>query len=201
MRAENEFKQLIKQNELEKIFRAEFIIKAIKIESLITDLITQHFIGFTNRNKATEFHFCLFSDTNILSFSNKREILRRIILVNNYLPDKELSKLAKSLEDIGTLRNKMAHRESNPIMLWEQEEAESSSFYEYVFKDKKIVKNIITISKQYFEKETNKYEETFNILVKLYDKMGKTIEEINQSENTPKNVRPIIPRSLVKRKI
>src|SRR5690606_14260946 len=84
-------------------YRAEIISKAIEVEDWMSNLICMHFVDISNFDELMKFHYCFMEDANMLTFNNRREILRRIITVENYMIEKDRKKLDTDIQKVAAL--------------------------------------------------------------------------------------------------
>jgi hypothetical protein len=150
-------------NKISKIFeldysiRGSYLVQAITIESLITDIISQY---FCQNNKRRGLFFG--SVMNRITFSDKIRILNQILEHHYPQSYKKYDKLKKQLETVNKLRNLLAHSLSSysPEFVNKFDDRIVMSFY----KDGKLVKRTITI--QDVAKNTRDFE---SIVDKLYE--------------------------------
>lgn len=99
-------------------YRSKIITFAVAVESSMEQVMTAHFTkhsvedGFVLSDEYYKFHYCVFGNTKVLTFDNKREILRRILLTERYIEkSKDIKDLDTNLQKISETRNIIAHRE------------------------------------------------------------------------------------------
>ncbi len=172
-------KYLEKKELQDKAYRAEILLNSIELEKSIEDFILSYFFHENvnlQKNPENKFHYYLFEDSKMLSFDNKREMLRRILNVEKYLDSQETKLLNKNISEIIELRNIIAHRrrkENLDLMMRFDGEAFSYSTYKIEENKLIIVEKIFT--KEQFQKKIGLIED----LIKKIDELTKRILKKN----------------------
>jgi len=155
-------------------YRAEIISKAIEVEDWMSSLICMQFADLNNFDEFMKFHYCFMEDSSMLTFNNRREILRRIIIVENYMIEKDRKKLDTDIQNIALIRNHLAHK---PISKDFEEliefDGSTISYFSFKFEKGKSIKEKITIDQKKFNEEIERMDSVisrFRLLEKIIEK-------------------------------
>jgi len=153
--------QISKHFELDYNIRGSYLVQAIAIESIISDIIGHYFCQ--NNNRFGHFVGIIMNKSGI-TLASKIKILGKILQYNHPKQYKKYAKLMKQLKNVNEFRNLLAHSSSSYSQKFLSKKLDDRIVLAY-YKDGKRVERIIT--KKDIEEKTTEFADIIDRLIEI----------------------------------
>ena len=158
--------QISKHFELDHKIRGSYLVLAITIESIITDIISYYFC----QNNDRRIHFVgLIMNQSGITFANKIRILEKILKLHYPKKYEKYTKLMKQLDSVKKFRNLLAHSSASYSQKFLSKKLEDRIVLAY-YKDGKRFERIITVKD--IERKTSEFGNIIDKLMEILTIVG-----------------------------